>query len=112
MESKDSNVLAPQYSHGMEPLEFINANNLNFSEACVVKYITRWPFKNGSQDIYKSTHYCLLLLKEYFGLRQETINTIMRMLADYNNPQLSAGKEVLRAPNFSHINLLNVNGER
>lgn len=102
MEGKNTNQLAPQYSHGMEPLEFINANNLNFSEACVVKYIDRWPFKNGSQDICKATHYCLLLLKEYFGLDQETIEKIMRLLSDYNDSQLSANKEVLRAPNFSH----------
>lgn len=103
MESDSKKSVAPQYAHGMQPLEFIEANNLNFNEGCVVKYIDRWPFKNGAQDITKAIHYGMLLLKEYFGLDDTTIETVMRMLSDYNNPHLSATKEVLRAPEFSHI---------
>lgn len=96
-------ALAPQYAQGgMQPLDFIRANNLNFSEACVVKYVDRWPFKNGAQDLYKSVHYSLLLLQEYFGLDNNTISTMMKMIADYNNPHLPATKQVLRAPQFHY----------
>lgn len=48
---------------GIEPLIFIEANNLPFAEASVVKYITRWRLKDGVADLRKVIFYTERLLQ-------------------------------------------------
>ena len=45
----------------IQPIEFITANNLNFIQGCVIKYICRFVKKNGNEDLDKVIHYCELL---------------------------------------------------
>ena len=45
----------------IQPIEFITANNLNFIQGCVIKYICRFDKKNGNEDLDKVIHYCQLL---------------------------------------------------
>ena len=45
----------------IQPIEFITANNLNFVQGCVIKYICRFDKKNGNEDLDKVIHYCELL---------------------------------------------------
>ena len=45
----------------IQPIEFITANNLNFIQGCVIKYICRFDRKNGNEDLDKVIHYCELL---------------------------------------------------
>lgn len=53
---------------GIQPIEYIHANNLNYFEGNAVKYITRHRKKNGKADIEKAIHYLELLLEmEYKG---------------------------------------------
>jgi len=49
----------------IQPIEYIQANDLGFEEGNIVKYVTRHKFKNGAEDIKKIKHYCDLLLKRY-----------------------------------------------
>lgn len=81
---------------GIQPIEYIESNNLNFNEGSIVKYVTRWCFKNGAQDICKIIHYGLLLLSEYFGLSSSVIEEIMAKLEAYNDKNLKPIKEVKR----------------
>ena len=46
----------------IQPIEYIHANNLNYSEGAIVKYITRWRDKNGIEDLEKIKHYVDLLI--------------------------------------------------
>lgn len=48
---------------GIQPVEYIHANNLSFLEGNVVKYITRHKAKNGIEDIKKVIHYCELIME-------------------------------------------------
>lgn len=48
---------------GIQPIEYILENNLNFAEGCIVKYITRWKDKGGIEDLEKIKHYCDFLIK-------------------------------------------------
>jgi len=41
----------------IQPIEFIEANNLGFHEANVIKYITRYKEKNGLEDLEKAKWY-------------------------------------------------------
>ena len=47
----------------IQPIEYIVANNLDFMQGNIVKYITRHKNKNGAEDIRKIKHYCDLILK-------------------------------------------------
>ena len=47
----------------IQPIEYIVANNLDFMQGNIVKYITRHKSKNGAEDIRKIKHYCDLILK-------------------------------------------------
>lgn len=50
-------------SKGIQPIEYIHANGLNFSEGSIVKYITRWRDKGGVEDLKKIKHYVDLLIE-------------------------------------------------
>ena len=39
------------------------ANELDFCEGSIVKYITRWRLKGGVQDLEKIKHYCDFLIE-------------------------------------------------
>lgn len=47
----------------IQPVDFIHRNNLGFLVGAVIKYVCRYPFKNGKQDLDKAIH-CLELLRE------------------------------------------------
>ena len=49
--------------YDIQPVDFIIANNLDWCEANVVKYITRWKNKNGVEDLRKAEHYIQLLIE-------------------------------------------------
>jgi len=48
---------------GIQPIEYIYANNLGFCEANAVKYLTRWRYKDGMKDLEKAKHYIELLME-------------------------------------------------
>lgn len=58
-----NNITQPtHYSKPIEPIEYITANNLNFCEGNVVKYITRWRDKGGIEDLQKAKQYIQFLI--------------------------------------------------
>ena len=70
--SSEKSVLGIQHGgdhyklKGIQPAVYINANNLNFFEGNVVKYVTRWRDKGGIEDLKKAHHY-LEMLMEFEG---------------------------------------------
>ena len=49
----------------IQPWEIIRRNNLNYFEGNVIKYILRYRYKNGKEDLLKAKVYIDELLKEY-----------------------------------------------
>jgi hypothetical protein len=47
----------------IQPIDFIMANGLGFCEGNVVKYVARYPFKNGLEDLRKARHYLDMLIE-------------------------------------------------
>ena len=45
------------YEGTIEPIDYIEANGLGFSEANVIKYVTRYKKKNGVEDLRKARWY-------------------------------------------------------
>ena len=54
----------------IQPIQFIHANNLDFLQGNVVKYVTRHKAKNGAADIRKALHYCQLILELQYAKDQ------------------------------------------
>lgn len=57
--SKPDKINHPaHYNQGaIEPIDYIEANELNFCEGNVVKYVTRYRHKNGVEDLKKAKWY-------------------------------------------------------
>ena len=55
----------------IQPYEFISKNDLSFFQGNVIKYVTRYLFKNGIEDLEKVIHYCELEIKKMKDLEQE-----------------------------------------
>jgi len=47
----------------ISPLEYIEANNIGFSEGNIIKYISRYRAKNGLEDLYKAKQYLDVVIK-------------------------------------------------
>ena len=68
MKTKTSKTHPDHYAQqGIEPIEYIEANNLNFSEGNVVKYVTRHRKKNGKEDLLKARWYINRLIETEYG---------------------------------------------
>jgi hypothetical protein len=47
----------------IQPIEYIHANDIGYMEGNVIKYISRWKYKNGIKDLEKAKHYIDLLIE-------------------------------------------------
>ena len=47
----------------IQPRDYITKNNLGYNEGNIVKYISRWRFKDGLVDLKKAQNYINYLIK-------------------------------------------------
>ena len=52
-----------QVGFGIQPLEYIIANELDFLEGNVIKYVSRYPHKGGVNDLLKARTYIEKLIE-------------------------------------------------
>lgn len=50
----------------IQPWDYIAANNLDFFQGNIIKYITRWRDKGGVEDLLKARH----MLNKYIEVNQ------------------------------------------
>ena len=48
----------------IQPMQYALENGLNYAQASVIKYVTRYQDKNGIEDLRKAIH-CIELLIEW-----------------------------------------------
>ena len=48
----------------IQPIEYVLANDIGFVEGNVIKYVSRWKFKNGVQDLEKAKHFLEILIED------------------------------------------------
>jgi len=53
------------YEKRIQPIEYIEANGLDFCEGNVVKYVTRYKDKGGVSDLKKAEYYIKRLIESY-----------------------------------------------
>ena len=65
MSALDKQVGGLHYKVGaIQPIEYIEANELGYHEGNVIKYVSRWRDKGGIQDLQKAIHYIELLIEK------------------------------------------------
>ena len=57
----------------IQPLEYIEKNNLPYLEGNVIKYTTRHSFKGGREDIEKAIHYLELILEMRYNVSKDYV---------------------------------------
>tara|TARA_Y100000310_G_C20127733_1_gene554422 strand:+ start:220 stop:468 length:249 start_codon:yes stop_codon:yes gene_type:complete len=59
------NVNHPKhYTNGkIEPIDYINGNDMDYLEGNIIKYISRYKFKNGLEDLEKARFYLNMLIE-------------------------------------------------
>lgn len=55
----------------IQPIEYIWANKLGFSEGNIIKYVTRWRSKGGVKDLEKAKHHIALLIEHTLASEAE-----------------------------------------
>ena len=62
---QDRQIGGNHYQHYLiQPYEFISKNELTFFQGNVIKYVIRYPYKGGIEDLEKIKHYCDLEIKK------------------------------------------------
>ena len=52
------------YNNGIECWEYVVSHNMGFLEGNIIKYVTRYKFKNGREDLLKAKEYLDRLLEQ------------------------------------------------
>ena len=63
MSANDRQVSGKHYQTEIQPWDFIVANNLNYLEGNIIKYVCRYKEKNGIVDLHKAQHYLHKLIE-------------------------------------------------
>lgn len=65
MKSLEVQVGGSHYkSLAIQPAEYSIRNGLGFAEGNVVKYVTRYQYKGGIEDLLKAKHYLDMLIED------------------------------------------------
>ena len=68
---KDRQVGGDHYaSFLIQPWTFIRTNELTFFQGNVIKYVMRYPYKGGIEDLEKIKHYCDLEIKKMKDMKK------------------------------------------
>ena len=66
MATKNKSSIDPDHynRHVIQPIEFIMKNNLSYCVGNVIKYVVRYSYKNGVEDLKKARQYIDFLITE------------------------------------------------
>jgi hypothetical protein len=77
------------HNRTIQPIEYILANDMNFCEGCVIKYVTRWREKGGVEDLHKAMHYLQFLIEDQERTPEDVmIETALEAVA--HNPNVGS----------------------
>jgi hypothetical protein len=73
MNANDTQIGGKHYkADGIEPWDYVAANNLGFFEGNIVKYVSRWKDKGGVDDLRKAKHYIEKLIELETQVKDES----------------------------------------
>lgn len=59
------NINPEHYHSNIDVIDFCHANNLDFAQGNVIKYVTRYKTKNGIEDLHKAQEYINRMIDSY-----------------------------------------------
>ena len=57
MKANDKQVAGTHYRSEIQHWDFVVANDLDYFQGQITKYVTRWKKKNGLSDLLKAQHF-------------------------------------------------------
>lgn len=64
MSAKDKQIGGNHYkTMKIQPFEYCMENSLNWAQSSVIKYVSRYKFKNGLEDLRKAIHVLEMLIE-------------------------------------------------
>lgn len=83
MSANDKQVAGTHYKAGIEHWDFVVANDLDYFQGQITKYVTRWKKKNGITDLLKAQHF----LEKYIEVvRSQHVKDIEKIFDDGSEP--------------------------
>ncbi len=64
MNANDRQVGGQHYRSKIQHWDYVLANDLDYFQAQITKYVTRWKNKNGLQDLEKAQHFLEKYIEE------------------------------------------------
>jgi len=74
MSANDLQIGGKHYQSSIQHWDYVVANDLDYFQAQITKYVTRWKKKNGIQDLEKALHFLEKYLELNFPNRQLRID--------------------------------------
>ena len=72
MSANDKQVGGEHYKASIQHWDYVVANELDYFQAQITKYVTRWKKKNGMADLQKAQHF----LEKYIEVVQQAIDVV------------------------------------
>lgn len=67
MTANSRQVAGTHYKSGIQHWDYVVANDLDYFQGQITKYVTRWKKKNGLADLLKAQHF----LEKYIEVQQK-----------------------------------------
>ena len=67
MSANDRQVAGGHYRSGIQHWDYVVANDLDYFQGQITKYVTRWKKKNGITDLEKALHF----LEKYIEIAKQ-----------------------------------------
>ena len=77
------------YNHGIQTTDYICSWGMNFCEGNIVKYVTRWKYKDGVDDLKKARWYINKLISDV-----EKSQSNLPQKSQSNGPEKSQSKSL------------------
>jgi Protein of unknwon function (DUF3310) len=66
--ANDVQIGGDHYKKGrIQPWDYILANDIGYLEGTAIKYLTRWKYKNGVEDLKKARHFIDKAIEHYYS---------------------------------------------
>jgi hypothetical protein len=82
MNANNRQVGGEHYQTPIQHWDYVVANNLDYFQGQITKYITRWNKKNGISDLYKAQHF----LDKYIEIARNLENEETENVIDSGEP--------------------------
>ena len=78
----ENKIKPTYYGSQIDVIEFVQANNLDFMQGNVIKYITRYKSKNGIEDLYKAKEYIDRIIQKEIDLQKMADDENLKLMID------------------------------